>query len=265
MGTQTLSQVHKRSIGNAVSGGLQATDGATWHASRIQAALSTQIIVQASVGDGSRVVVGAIQTLAPTETRPLVRISELGTDGVLQVVPNAAFTVELAVTRLVFDFRRLPAAFGRSFRHIHAQRNPFDIVVTDYNTYAEHYTNTFNGAGHIPDGSIRDPNTLTDFERVTTSATDVSMNDGEVSANQYITTRYVNCWLTSYSYTYDQSNYLITENATVWAETVIDENSPPPQDLLRGDALEAFFNQSLESNAMSTAFIGGRGGITNRG
>jgi len=265
MADPAITQVHERGKGRNASN-VQG-DGSKWHAKDIQAALSTQIVVQAADAKGQMHTVGAIQTLAPTETRPLVRISEVGTDGVLEIVPNAAFTIELAVTRLVFDYRRLPAAFARGFRHIHAQRLPFDIVVLDYNPYVENF-NSFSETGETTaNNSVPSPITPNfDASSGNQGAVDVNADDpltgltatSQANEGAVIRTRYVNCWLTSYSYTYDQSNYLITENATIWAETVFDEASPLPLSGQGADLLELFFNQTAESNAMATAFIGGR-------
>jgi len=261
MATPAISRIHERGKGKPSSnvGG----EGNAWHSKDIQAALSTQIVVQAADATGALHTVGAIQTLTPTETRPLIRISEVGTDGVLEIVPNAAFTIELAVTRLVFDYRRLPASFGKSFRHIHAQRLPFDIVMLDYNPYIEHFDSAGVDnpstpkidANHEPRYTVGTPDAnYADNGAVVNAAADAMASN----ATQVIKTRYKNCWLTSYSYTYDQSNYLITENATVWAETVYDEDSPIALNGTNADLIEAFFNQTAESNAMATAFIGGR-------
>jgi hypothetical protein len=98
-----------------------------------QASLSTQIIVQVLDGTGKKVPIGAIQSINPSETRSLFRVKEVGTDGVLEIVPNMAAEFQMTVTRLVFDQLRLPEAFARGFRHIHAQRLPFDIEVMDKN------------------------------------------------------------------------------------------------------------------------------------
>jgi hypothetical protein len=260
MATAGISQVHERGKGTD-SSNVKGT-GAKWHAKDMQAALSTQIVIQAADALGEMHTVGAIQTLTPTESRSLTRISEVGTDGVLEIVPTSAFTIELSVTRLVFDYRRLPAAFGRGFRHIHAQRIPFDIVVIDYNPYVE----SFNDFSETDDRNLVD-SPLTPNPTAKTGKAgqfDVTAKDNtltatiNVSAAHTIKTRYVNCWLASYSYTYDQSNYLITENATIWAETVYDENSPLPLSGKGADLLELFFNQTAESNAMAAAFVGGR-------
>lgn len=88
--------------------------------------LSTSIIVK--VDD---VAVGAIQQLQITTARPVERVKEVGFDGVLEVVPNQATTVEATVTRVYFDRLRLPNAFARAFRNIHQQRVPFNIDIYD--------------------------------------------------------------------------------------------------------------------------------------
>lgn len=93
---------------------------------RIRTGLSPLILVRVN-GEA----VGAIQTLNPTETRQVARVQELGTDGVIELVPNSPTNVTLQVTRLVFDNLRLPPAFRRGFAHIQAQRLPFDIDVFD--------------------------------------------------------------------------------------------------------------------------------------
>ena len=175
--------------GREATGGLSGS-GTDFHSRAIQAGLSTQIIITAEDANGDAQPIGAIQTLEPTEDRMLVRISEVGTDGVIQIVPQTATTIVLAVTRLVFDYQRLPAAFQRGFRHIHAARVPFDVVVYDYNPYQE-LSRAKEGDG----------------------------DSGDIPS-ELLTTTYYNCWLQNYLYTYDQSNYLISESASIWAEGV---------------------------------------------
>jgi len=97
--------------------------------------LSTQIIVY--VNDEP---VGAIQQFNETQARGNKKISEVGTDGIVEIVPNAPANISLSVTRIVFDGLSLPESFSRGFRNIHSQRIPFDIVVID------RFTGTDNNA-----------------------------------------------------------------------------------------------------------------------
>ena len=88
--------------------------------------LSTQVIVYVN-GEP----VGAIQSFQESQTRGLKSISEVGTDGIIEIVPQSSATFALTVQRIVFDGLSLPEAFSRGFRNIQAQRMPFDIVVID--------------------------------------------------------------------------------------------------------------------------------------
>lgn len=142
---------------------------------RTNSGLSTQIIIKVFNSP-----VGALQRLSVSQNRPLQRISEIGTDGVIEIVPNAATTFELTADRIVFDQLRLPESFSRGFRFIAAQRIPFDIDVIDI--------------------SGTDPN--------------IPDDDG----NKVVMT-YKNCWFTRYETPYAADNYLITESATLYCET----------------------------------------------
>lgn len=94
--------------------------------SKTRAALSTQIVVYV---EGEPV--GAIQNLTENQSRPVKSITEVGTDGIIEIVPSAASTISLTIKRIVFDGLSLPEAFSRGYRNIRAQRIPFDIVVID--------------------------------------------------------------------------------------------------------------------------------------
>lgn len=142
---------------------------------RTNSGLSTQIIIKVFNNP-----VGALQQLSVAQNRPLQRIQEIGTDGVIEIVPNSATTFELTANRIVFDQLRLPESFSREFRFINAQRVPFDIDVIDI--------------------SGTDPNSPDDTQ------------------NQSIMT-YKNCWFTRYETPYTADNYIITETASIWCET----------------------------------------------
>lgn len=88
--------------------------------------LSTQIIILVNNDP-----VGAVQTFSIKQSRQLRRVTEIGTDGTIEIVPTRAteFTVDLS--RVYFDGLSLPEGLARAFRNIHSQRIPFDIVVID--------------------------------------------------------------------------------------------------------------------------------------
>tara|TARA_B100000579_G_C22827052_1_gene853770 strand:+ start:310 stop:945 length:636 start_codon:yes stop_codon:yes gene_type:complete len=88
--------------------------------------LSTQIVVMVNGKP-----VGAIQSFGQTQQRQTRPISEVGTDGIIEIVPSSSTTISLSIQRIVFDGLSLPEAFSRGFNNIAAQRIPFDIVVID--------------------------------------------------------------------------------------------------------------------------------------
>ncbi len=89
--------------------------------------LSTMILI--SVGNQP---VGAIQELSITESRDVRKIAEVGTDGIIDSAPSKAAEISGNCSRIRFDRLRIAEAFGRGFTHVHAQRIPFDITITDF-------------------------------------------------------------------------------------------------------------------------------------
>ena len=94
--------------------------------SQIHTGLSTQISILVNNEP-----VGAIQSLSITQTRNLARIKEVGTDGILEIVPERATEYSANIERIVFDRLRLPEAFSRGFVNIKSQMIPFDILILD--------------------------------------------------------------------------------------------------------------------------------------
>ena len=88
--------------------------------------LSTQIAILVN-GEP----VGAIQSFGQTQQRSTKPITEVGTDGVIEIVPSGAAQISLSIQRMVFDGLSITEAFKRGFMNISAQRIPFDIVVVD--------------------------------------------------------------------------------------------------------------------------------------
>lgn len=94
--------------------------------STTKTSLSTQIIVMVENEP-----VGAIQSFRETQTRSIKPINEVGTDGIIELVPQSPTKVSLQIDRMYFDGLSLPEAFSRGFRNLQSQRIPFDIVVID--------------------------------------------------------------------------------------------------------------------------------------
>jgi hypothetical protein len=75
--------------------------------------------------------VGAIQSFGETQSRSIKQVTEVGTDGIIELVPQGPTKVSLSMDRIYFDGLSLPEAFSRGFRNLQSQRIPFDIVVID--------------------------------------------------------------------------------------------------------------------------------------
>lgn len=218
-----------RSIGN----GQTTAAGVGFHSKRIQAGLSTQITIQVVAEDGKRYTVGAVQKLDYSQARTLNEYKEVGTDGIIQLAPSSATTHNLTINRMVFDFQRLPQALQREFRHIHAQRRPFDIVVVDYNPY------------------IATPAGVTDTDGAGGGGqATIDTATGSISPISVITTTFKNCWFKSLDISFGADNYQIAENASLQCETVFDNEEVVT---LAGptDALERKTNTSAAASVMS--------------
>ena len=219
-----------RGIGNASTGGVGM------HSKRIQAGLSTQIVIQVAEG-GVKYTIGAIQKIDIKTSRGLGDVVEVGTDGLIAIIPKEATKFTASITRTVFDFQRLPQALQREFRHIHAQRRPFDIIITDYNPYI--------GANGTPTGGDTE-------DSGGGGGTGVSDEGVVTPDSNAVTTVLKNCWFSSLSVSYEASNYLITENAGLSFETMYDTTEV---NTLAGprDRLERKTNTSNAASVMSAA------------
>lgn len=199
----------------------------------IQAGLSA--LIEISVA-GEKI--GAIQELTTSEARGLERIQEVGTDGIIEVVPIEATKVDLRASRLVFERLRITEAFARAFQHIQAQTVPFRITVKQFNGRP-------GGAGGEENISTR-------------------------------TTYYENCWFTSMDSSYKSGAYLITENAQIWAERAVNASAFPDTPIFGSNTIHALAKDAASNypqldieKAIDTGAIsngqGGLGGLDDSG
>ena len=183
--------------------------------SRIQAGLST--LIEIKVGEEK---VGAIQSLGYSETRTIERVQEVGTDGVIEIVPVSGTFYELTAERLVFERLRLPEAFARGFQHIQSQAVPFNIHITHFNNYPI-----------SPSADADDPN-----------------------KHRYMV--YLNCWFQAYGGTYRAGAYLVTETSTIWAERAKTNNPALAENMMNGHKIEARDALTYEQDISNLADLG---------
>lgn len=148
-----------------------------------QTGLSTQILIKID-----NQTVGAVQQLRADQRRPLRKIQEIGTDGVIEITPQSATEFSVTVSRIYFDKKNLPMAFNRGFINIQSQRRPFDIFIYDLH-------------GADPENSV---------------AEDGDLAEGATAG--ILTTIYENCWFSSYNTSYQATDYVIMEDAVIEAE-----------------------------------------------
>lgn len=89
-------------------------------------AISTNIIIMVN-----NTAVGAIQSMAINEKRPIKMVDEVGTDGHIDSVPSGSTNITGTCQRVRFDRLRIAEAFSRGFVHVASQIYPFDIVIID--------------------------------------------------------------------------------------------------------------------------------------
>lgn len=75
--------------------------------------------------------IGAIQQLSVTEQRTIMQIDEIGTDGHVDSAPSRSTNITGEIRRIRLNRLRIAEAMGRGYLHVHAQRIPFDIDISD--------------------------------------------------------------------------------------------------------------------------------------
>jgi hypothetical protein len=211
--------------GRVTTGGIDSQS--PYHDKRIQAALSTQIIIKAQGYDNQWYDVGAIQSFQVSESRNINPLQEVGTDGIIQLHPSGASPIQLSVTRAIFDYQRMTAAFQRGFHHVMSQRFPFDILVMDYNPYV------------FKDRTLN-------FDQARTAS---------IPAGRTIRTRFINCWFSANAYTYSATEYQIVENATLVAEAVYDQGLVGTIAQSGQDDVETAHDRTFLGSVMTESYV----------
>ena len=158
--------------------------------SGISTGLSTQIIITVNDIGGHEIQIGAIQSIDEKQTRPLQEVGEVGTDGILEIVPTKWTSYSISLSRTMFDGISLTQAFGRGFRNIQSQRFPFDIKIFDLSMSMVSPSDAWTPPGN---------------------------DDG---ATPKILTVYKNCWFSDLGTPYKCDNYIIVQSATVKCEGI---------------------------------------------
>lgn len=126
--------------------------------------------------------VGFIQSASPSESRNIVKVQELGTEGVVQAVPGNTNGGQLSISRLALYNSNIFSALG--------------------------LTSTGQHNGN-PIKTLKEQRVPIEIKMKTRKPIDYAGTDG------WYEEAYVDCWLASYSKTVASSTITITEQATV--------------------------------------------------
>src|SRR5512135_1285348 len=156
--------------GQGTGSGLYLNDGTN----TTNTAIATNIIIAVRTRSGY-MPVGAVQSMAISEKRPIKMIDEVGTDGHIDSVPNQSTSITGTCQRVRFQALRVANAFDRGFVHVSSQVYPFDIIIIDKQ---------------------------------------------KLSTDQRVSTVIKNVWISGIDYTYQVSDWVITDSMTWEAETI---------------------------------------------
>ena len=177
--------------------------------SEIEDSVPTMAITTTNIqvyANGMRV--GFVQSFNPSESRNIVKVQELGTEGVVQAVPGNTNGGQLSISRFAVYNASLFNAIGG----------------TDNGKFTEagnmYYDNApqSNGIFSNPFKTLKDQRVPLEFKVKTTMPTGTSDTAG------YYVETYVDCWLSTYSKTIAANTITITESATVQYSDVISNN-----------------------------------------
>lgn len=145
--------------------------------------------------------VGFVQSLTPSEQRNIVKIQELGSEGVVQSVPSNTNGGQIAISRFAVYNANLYNAVGGTKTGKFTQVN--DQISSSANVQ-DSTTRTFGN----PFKTLKDQRVPLEFKvktRIPSGGTQV----------QYYVETYIDCWLASYSKTIAANTITVTEQATV--------------------------------------------------
>lgn len=178
-------------------------------------------------------IVGMIQSFNVSESRNITKAQAIGWEGVVQAIPNNTEGGSISVSRMALYNSNLFNALGLNKTGIPYNgyiggrvHNPtLDKVVNDNDTEVFDSYEKESIYGSNPQNTSSNPcieafRTLKDqrvpFEIEVKTPTFVgTKSDGTADTQSYYTERYIDCWLSQYSKSYQVGNISVTETATI--------------------------------------------------
>lgn len=146
--------------------------------------------------------VGFIQSLSPSESRNIIKVQELGTEGVVQSVPSNTNGGQLQVSRFALYNSSLWRAMGLTLD------GNFKTEGIDNSTGA-YGTGDGTATSNNPFKTLRHQRVPIEISVKTKTPTDAGDED------KFYEEVYLDCWLSSYSKTVASNTITITEQATI--------------------------------------------------
>lgn len=143
--------------------------------------------------------VGFVQSLTPSEQRTITPVQELGTEGVVQMVPSNTNGGQLTISRFAVYNANLFNALGltRTGKFIDAT-----TVGANNTNYKLDGTNTTHAN---PFRTLKDQRVPLEFK----------IKTKQPEQGKFLMETYIDCWLASYTKTIAANTITITEQATV--------------------------------------------------
>lgn len=151
--------------------------------------------------------VGLIQSLTPSESRTIVKLQELGTEGVVQSVPSNTNGGQLAITRFAIYNNNLFNSLGLTRDGKFTTDN---LGSTSKDNKYKTFANPFK--------------TLKD-QRVPLEIQVKTKMPSDSDETSYLIETYVDCWLSTYSKSIAANTITISEQATIQYSDVISKYS----------------------------------------
>lgn len=142
--------------------------------------------------------VGFVQSLTPSEQRAITPVQELGTEGVVQMVPSNTNGGQLSISRFAVYNANLFNALGLT-------RNGQFNDKTKISSTTEFKLDDQKTTHSNPFKTLKDQRVPLEFKIKTKRPTQGS----------YLVETYIDCWLASYTKTIAANTITITEQATV--------------------------------------------------
>ena len=184
--------------------------------------------------NGARI--GFVQSFTPSEQREITPVQELGTEGVVQMVPGNTRGGQIQISRMALYNSDLWNALGLTATGTFVNKNDENYISGNANKYQD------SGTLGNPFRTLKDQRVPLELWADTKLPAPLSESGStsESLSYSYLREIYLDCWLSNYSKTIQAQNIIVTENATL-------EYSDMTSSIITGQAWDKFNPFNLPS------------------